>query len=85
MSKGELNFKTFPINNTHGIYSFRHMGQFEILCLIGKGHFSSVFKAIQKGSKNSKSSKIFNYIIKIFKKNILEEKNTTSEAQNTVL
>lgn len=84
MSKGELNFKTFPINNTHGIYSFRHMGQFEILCLIGKGHFSSVFKAIQKGSKNSKSSKIFNYIIKIFKKNILEEKNTISEAPKKI-
>ena len=84
MSNEELKLKTFPINDTHGIYSFRHMGEFKILCRIGKGHFSSVFKAIQKGSENSESSKIFHFIIKIFKKNIFEEKNTTSEAPKKI-
>ena len=85
MSKEELKIKEFPINNTHGIYRFGKMGEFEILCLIGKGHFSRVFKANPKESKKSKSSKIFNCIIKIFKKNILEEKNTTSEAPKKIL
>ena len=85
MSKEEIKFKTFPINNTHGNYTFRHKGEFEILNLLGKGNFSKVFKAIQKGNQNSKSSKKFNYIIKIFKKNILEEKNTSSEAPKKIL
>ena len=84
MSNEELKLKAFPINDTHGIYRFRHMGEFEILCRIGKGHFSSVFMAIQKGSKNSESSKKFHFIIKIFKKNIFEEKNTTSEAPKKI-
>ena len=84
MSNEELKIKTFPINNTHGIYRFRKMGEFEILCLIGKGHFSRVFKAIKKEGINSKSSKTFNCIIKIFKKNILKEKNTTSEAPKKI-
>ena len=84
MSKVELKLKEFPITDTHGIYSFRYMGKFEILCRIGKGHFSRVFKAIQKGSKNSESSKNFHFIIKIFKKNIFEEKNTISEAPKKI-
>jgi serine/threonine protein kinase len=85
MSKEEIKFKTFPINNTHGIYTFGHTGEFEILNLLGKGNFSKVFKAIQKGNQNSKSSKKFNCIIKIFKKNILEGNNTSAEAPKKIL
>ena len=85
MSKQDIKVKTFPINNTHGTYTFRRMGEFEIHSLIGSGHFSHVFRVIPKGNQISKSSKIFNCIIKIFKKNIFEEKNTSSEAPKKIL
>ena len=85
MSKQDIKVKTFPINNTHGTYNFRRMGEFEIYSSIGSGLFSHVFRAIPKRKQISKSSKTFNYIIKIFKKNILEEKNTSSEAPKKIL
>ena len=70
MSKQDIKVKTFPINNTHGTYNFRRMGEFEIYSSIGSGlSFSPMFlEQYQKGNKFPRALKHLIILLKYLKK-----------------
>lgn len=75
----------FSISPNKRNYSFRNYGEFEIIESIGEGYFSEVFKAKPKESNISKSSKSFNYIIKICQKNSLIKNNENPNSLKRIL
>ena len=85
MSDIESLIEVLPINETNGFYSFRHMGEFQILNMIGEGGFSQVFQAVPKESEDSENSKIFYYSIKICHKYDLGENNTNPFSARNIL
>ena len=85
MSNQDSIIQVFPINEKNGIYSFRHMGEFRIVNLIGAGKFSQIFKARPKENDDSENSKIFNCTIKIFQKCNLIKNNMISLSPKKIL
>ena len=85
MSNQESFIEVLPINETNGIYFFRHMGEFHIHSLIGEGKFSQVFRAIPKKTADSENSKIFNCTIKICRKYNLVKNNAISISPRNIL
>jgi len=85
MSLSENHIGVFPININYGGYYFHNFGEFEVISVIGEGNFSEVFIAKPKNVNNIQSSNLFNYIIKIFKKNIIIENNSNLAPPKKIL